>query len=107
MQESNKGDPPKDTRFDLSIGPECEARILSITENIRLLADDRPLAAMKLCRDLQHELYSIEKQAAFRANERFKVSWAKIARTFGKDPHWAWDRFVASGLSHPKSRRKN
>jgi len=96
----------KDNRFDLSIEPEREAKLIAVTESLRLLANDRPLAVMKTCLDLQRELLLIEKEAAFRANGRFKVSWDRMSKALGRDRHWAWNRYCASGLSHPKSRRK-
>jgi len=103
----NEGAHLKDTRFDLTIDPELQQKAQEVIEAARELAQDRPLASAKFCYDIQGSLHTVEKEAAFRANGRFKVSWAKIAGVFNRGPHWAWDRYVASGLSHPRSRRRS
>ena len=107
MESSNGGNPPKDTRFDLSIEPDREERLRLMIERTRELAKTRPLAAIKVCLDMERELRLIEKEAAHQAHGRYKVSWDRISWAFGKDRHWAYNRYVAGGLSHPKSRRKS
>ena len=100
-------DKPKDNRFDLSIDDESARRLIDIIEQTKTLAQDRPLAAIKICLDMQQVLRGIEQEAAMRANGRFKVSWSKLEKALGRKQHWAWDRYVAYGLSHPKSRRQS
>jgi len=106
MEQSGKEGELKDTRYDLSIDPDLQEKIEEVMDEIQEMARDRPLASAKFCYEIQRSLHSLEKQAALRANSRFKISWRKIAETFGRNEHWAWDRYVASGLSHPKSRRR-
>lgn len=97
----------KDTRFNLTISEGDAQRLVDIIEWAKLIAQDRPLAAIKVCLDMQQVLRGIEQEAAMRANGRFKISWSKLEKALGRKQHWAWDRYVAYGLSHPKSRRRS
>lgn len=109
MNQRSEGtnDKPKDTRFDLSIDDESARRLIDIIERTKTLAQDRPLAAIKVCLDMQQVLRGIEQEAAMRANGRFRISWGKLEKALGRKQHWAWDRYAKYGLSHPKSRRQS
>ena len=98
---------PYDPRFDLTVDEACTKKLIAVIEEAKRLADSRPLVAIKICLDMQQVLRGIEQEAAVRANGRFRISWRKIDRALGKKQHWAWDRYVAYGLSHPKTRRRS
>lgn len=96
----------KDTRFDMTITEGDAQKLLEAIETTKALMTEHPLTAIKVCLDMQQVFRGIEQEAAIRANGRFKISWGKIGLAFGKSHQWAWDRYVAYGLSHPKGRRR-
>lgn len=98
---------PRDTRFDMSISEGDSKKLIEAIEVTKAIMEDHPLTAIKVCLDMQQVFRGIEQDAAMRANGRFKISWGKLERALGKNAHWAWDRYVAYGLSHPKSRRRS
>ena len=106
-QDEGISEKPKDTRFDLSVDPELTKKLLEAIEGTRRLANERPAAAIKICLDMQGIFRKVEQDAAVLSNSRFKMSWGKLEKVLGKNPHWAWDRYMKYGLSHPKSRRRS
>jgi hypothetical protein len=91
----------------MSIDERDARKLIEAIETTKALMEEHPLTAIKVCLDMQQVFRGIEQDAALRANGRFKISWGKLERALGKNAHWAWDRYVAYGLSHPKSRRRS
>jgi hypothetical protein len=107
MNNRAEGAQPKDTRFDMSISEGDARKLIDAIEATKALMNEHPLTAIKVCLDMQQVFRGIEQDAALRANGRFKISWSKLEKALGRKQHWAWDRYVAYGLSHPKSRRQS
>lgn len=107
IRNEGAGDKPKDNRFDLTIDENNSRELIRVIEATKRLAKDRPMAAIKVCLDMQQVFRGIEQDAAMQANGRFKISWSKIEQALGRKQHWAWDRYAAFGLTHPKSRRRS
>lgn len=58
------------------------------------MAEERPLAAVKLSLKLQLALRQIERNAALKANKNGQgVSWARIGEVLGFGHAWAWERY--------------
>ena len=97
--------PDKDNRFDLTIDPDCSEKLITAVNATRGLVKDRPMVALKISLDMQKMYRIIEQEAAEQAHGRFMISWKKIGEMLGRNSQWAWERYVSSRLSHPKSRR--
>lgn len=83
----------EDDRFDLMVSQELYDSCKITLDKIVELANERPLAAVKLSLKMQLALRRIERDAAIRSNERFKVSWTKIGEAMGFGHAWAWERY--------------
>lgn len=80
--------------IDLSISQELYDSCKMALDNIVELAEDRPLAAVKLSLKLQLALRQIERNAALKANDNGKgVSWTKIGQLIGLGHSQTWERY--------------
>lgn len=85
-----KASKPIDLSISQDLYDSCKTALDSIVE----LAEERPLAAVKLSLKLQLALRQIERNAALKANENGKgISWTKIGEAMGFGHAWAWERY--------------
>lgn len=96
----------KDDRFRLDVDNDVYLRLREALAEIDKLLEKRPMAGLRLCLKMELALKGLERKAAFRANSRFKISWIRISEALGKNPQWAYDRFVIGELTHERSRVK-
>lgn len=83
----------RQARFDLSVPQDLYDSCQEALDRIVELSQDRPLAAIKISLKLQLALRRIERNAALRGNQRFKISWTKIGEAMGFGHAWAWERY--------------
>lgn len=80
--------------IDLSISQDLYDSCKTALDQIVALAEERPLAAVKLSLKLQLALRQIERNAALKANDSGKgVSWKRIGELMGFGHTWAWERY--------------
>lgn len=90
MARESKPAPP----IDLSISQDLYDSCKTALDQIVTLAEERPLAAVKLSLKLQLALRQIERNAALKANDNGKgISWKRIGEALGFGHTWAWERY--------------
>lgn len=89
-KENNDG---RIARFDLTVPQDLYDSCNAVLDGIVELSKEKPLAAVKISLKLQMALRRIERDAAIRGNERFKISWTKIGEAMGFGHAWAWERY--------------
>lgn len=90
MARESRPAPPIDLSISQDLYDSCKVAL----DHIVTLAEERPLAAVKLSLKLQLALRQIERNAALKANDNGKgVSWKRIGETLGFGHTWAWERY--------------
>lgn len=78
--------------IDLSISQELYDSCRTTLDKIVELAEEKPLAVVKLSLKLQLALRQIERNAALKANDN-GISWTRIGQAIGFGHTWAWERY--------------